>query len=86
MRYDRKGKNLFAKNFCMRRRNQQKVSNEKNESMETFFCSSPSAYFFSLHVLNAPKKSETISDSSPGRKITFGLDLNRRLLNLHSTV
>ena len=52
MRYDRRGTNLFAKNFCMRRRDQQKLSNEQNESM---VCSSPSARFFSLCVKHARK-------------------------------
>ena len=53
MRYDRKEKSLcknFSTDFCMRQRDQQKLSNKKNESMKAFFCSSPSARFFSLRA------------------------------------
>ena len=45
----------FSTDFRMRRRDQQKLSNEKNESMKAFFCSSPSARFFSLRVKRARK-------------------------------
>ena len=45
----------FSTEFRMRQRDQQKLSNEKNESMKTFFCSSPSGRFFSLCVKRARK-------------------------------